>query len=179
MRIANAAARFLIYVAAFFLLGMVAINVVDVLLRSTINAPIFGTYEIVELMLAAVAFLAIPAAFLANEHVTVDLMDRLFPPRALRVLKIVGHGLAFGFLVLLAYAMIWPAVDFVVYEEVTLDLRLPLIWRASFVLVGIVAAAIAAGIVFLQELRPQAAASIRVEGAPSAASRDERGKEAG
>jgi TRAP-type C4-dicarboxylate transport system permease small subunit len=129
-----------------------------VLLRSTINAPIFGTYEIVELMLAAVAFLAIPAAFLANEHVTVDLTDRLLPARAVRILKIVGHGLAFGFIALLAYAMVWPAIDFIAYQEVTLDLHLPLIWRASFVLLGVSASAVAAGIVLYREIYPRAAA---------------------
>jgi TRAP-type C4-dicarboxylate transport system permease small subunit len=161
------AARFLTYVAALCLLGMVAINVVDVLLRSTINAPIFGTYEIVELMLAAVAFLAIPSAFLAKEHVTVDLTDRLLPPRAVRVLKVTGHALAFGFLALLAYAMIWPAMDFVAYGEVTLDLHLPLIWRGSFVLLGIFASALAAGIVLWQEMRPRAARHCRVKDSPA------------
>jgi TRAP-type C4-dicarboxylate transport system permease small subunit len=158
MRTAGTAARFLVYVAAFFLLAMVAINVVDVLLRSTINAPIFGTYEIIELMLAAVAFLAIPAAFLANEHVTVDLTDRLLPAGAVRVLKVIGHTLAFGFVTLLAYAMVWPAIDFVVYDEVTLDLHLPLIWRASLVLLGICASAVAAGLVLYREVYPQAVA---------------------
>ena len=47
MSLISAAARFLTRVAAVFLLGMVAINVVDVGLRGSINAPIFGTHEIV------------------------------------------------------------------------------------------------------------------------------------
>ena len=51
-----AVARFLTRVAAVFLLAMMLINVVDVGLRISVNAPIFGTYEIVEFLLAAVAF---------------------------------------------------------------------------------------------------------------------------
>ena len=67
----SAAARFVSRVAAVLLIGMVAINVADVALRSGLNAPIFGTYEIVELMLAAVAFLAIPEAFLRDQHIAI------------------------------------------------------------------------------------------------------------
>jgi TRAP-type C4-dicarboxylate transport system permease small subunit len=151
---------------------MVAINVVDVLLRSTINAPIFGTYEIVELLLAAVAFLVIPLAFIENEHVTVDITDRLLPTRVVRMLKLAGHALAFGFLALLTYAMIWPAIDFVIFKEVTIDLHLPLIWRGSLVLLGVFASTLAAGVGFLGELRPQDAEKREVNQAPLVAADD-------
>ena len=56
MSLVRPAARFLTRVAAIFLLAMVAINVIDVGLRSVLNAPIFGTHEIVVFMLSAVAF---------------------------------------------------------------------------------------------------------------------------
>ena len=66
-----AAARLLTRVAAVFLLGMVAMNVIDVGFRSTVNAPIFGTYEIIEQLLAAVAFFAIGETFLRDQHITI------------------------------------------------------------------------------------------------------------
>ena len=71
-RIVTAVARFMTRVAAIFLIAMVALNVVDVGLRSGLNMPIFGTYEIVELLLAAVAFLAIPEVFLRDQHITIN-----------------------------------------------------------------------------------------------------------
>jgi len=170
MSIAFWAAKFLSFVAAFFLIGMVGINVVDVLLRSTINAPIFGTYEIVELMLAAVAFLVIPEAFLRRQHVTVEMIDQILPRRAVKALRIVGDLLAFVFLTLLAYAMIWPAIDYVVYREVTLDLHLPLIWRAAPVFLGILAAALAAGVVLVWEFRSSTTDKTNREGGAEAIS---------
>jgi len=111
MRSIAAAARLLTRVAAAFLLAMVAINVLDVGLRSTINAPIFGTYEIVELMLSAVAFLAIPEAFLRNEHVTIELIDQIVSKRVVAVLKIFGMGATLVFMALLTYHMVPSLVD--------------------------------------------------------------------
>lgn len=126
----DAVARFVTRVAAFFLLAMVAINVIDVGLRSGFNAPIFGTYEIVELMLAVVAFIAVPETFLRNEHITVELIDQVVSPRTVDVLRATGTLSAFVFVALLAWYMVQPALDFIEFNEVTIDLQLPLIWNA-------------------------------------------------
>jgi TRAP-type C4-dicarboxylate transport system permease small subunit len=133
----DAAARVVTRVAAFFLVAMVAINVVDVGLRSGFNAPIFGTYEIVEFLLAAVAFFAIPEAFLRGEHITVELIDQVVSPRTVVVLRATGTLAAFGFVALLSWYMVQPALDFIEFNEVTIDLQLPLIWKASLILFSI------------------------------------------
>ena len=152
MSAATAAARFLTGVAAVFLLAMVGINVVDVGLRSGFNAPIFGTYEIVELFLAAVAFLAIPEAFFRGQHITIELVDQVVPPRAVAFLRATGLAACVVFLGLLAYHMIQPAVDFVEFEEVTPDLQYPMIWKAGFVLAGVTFSFLAVVAIFLREI---------------------------
>lgn len=152
MSAATAAARFLTGVAAVFLLAMVGINVVDVGLRSGFNAPIFGTYEIVELFLAAVAFLAIPEAFFRGQHITIELVDQVVPPRAVAFLRATGLAACVVFLGLLAYHMIQPAVDFVEFEEVTPDLQYPMIWKAGFVLAGVTFSFLAVVVIFLREI---------------------------
>lgn len=147
----DAAARLTTRVAAFFLVAMVAINVIDVGLRSGFNAPIFGTYEIVEFLLAAVAFFAIPEAFLRGEHITVELIDQVVSPRTVVILRATGTFAAFVFVALLAWHMIQPALDFIEFNEVTIDLQLPLIWKASFILFSIGLSVLAVFVLFIRD----------------------------
>ena len=147
----NSAARLLTRVAAVFLVAMVAINIVDVGLRSGFNAPIFGTYEIVELMLAAVAFLAIPEAFLRGKHITIELIDQVVSERVSDWLRVIGTLAAIVFMALLAYHMLQPARDFIQLNEVTVDLQIPLIWKAVLILLGVAASVIAVTVVFVRE----------------------------
>lgn len=147
-----AAARFLTRVAAVFLVAMVAINVIDVGLRSGFNAPIFGTYEIVELLLAAVAFLAIPETFLRDQHITIELIDQVVPAGAVRVLRALGTFTALVFVALLAYQMVQPALDYIEFDEITIDLQLPVIWKASLILAGIALSVVAVLAIFVRDV---------------------------
>jgi TRAP-type C4-dicarboxylate transport system permease small subunit len=148
----SAAARFLTRVAAVFLLGMVAINVIDVGLRESINAPIFGTHEIVVLMLAAVAFLGIPEVFLRDQHITIELIDQVLPDRAVHWLRAFGTLCGLIFVVLLAWHMIQPALDYVEFDEITMDLQIPLIWQATLILLGVAAAMFTAFALLLRDI---------------------------
>ena len=152
MAFVAAAARFLTRVAAVFLLAMVAVNVVDVGLRSGFNAPIFGTYEIVGFLLAGVAFLAIPEAFLRDRHITIELIDQIVPDRAVDWLRVFGTSTALFFVALLAWHMVQPALDYVEFNEITMDLQLPLIWQAVLILAGIAGAVMAVLAIFLRDL---------------------------
>jgi len=153
MWIIEEAARWLTRVAALFLLFMMGINVVDVTLRAAFDAPIFGTYEIVELTLAAVAFFAIPEAFLRNEHVTIELIDQIAPKKVVDFLRVFGLGVTLVFFGLLVYYMIPPAIDAVTYNDVSFDLHIPLIWRGSLVLFAMAVALVAVALIFWRELR--------------------------
>ena len=150
--IALAAARLLSRVAAAFLLAMMALNVIDVGLRAGFNAPIFGTYEIVELLLAAVAFLAIPEVFLRDGHITIELIDQLVPPRGLAWLKAAGTLTALAFVGLLAWHMVQPAIEFVAFNDVTVDLQIPLIWKGSLVLAAFMCSVAAVVVVFFRDV---------------------------
>ena len=150
--LALAAARLLTRVAAIFLLAMMALNVIDVGLRSGFNAPIFGTYEIIELFLAAAAFLAIPEVFLRDQHITIELIDQVVPPAVVRWLKLIGTFVALVFVALLAWHMTQPAREFIEFNDVTIDLHLPLIWKASLVLAAFAFAVVAVLVMFLREV---------------------------
>ena len=147
-----AVARLLTRVAAIFLIAMMLINVVDVGLRGTVNKPIFGTYEIVEFMLAAVAFLAIPEAFLRDQHITIELIDQVLPERVIDALRAFGTLCALIFVTLLAWHMIRPAMDYIEFNEITMDLELPLIWKAVLIITGVAVAVLAALVLFIRDL---------------------------
>ena len=150
--LALAAARLLTRVAAVFLLAMMALNVVDVGLRSGLNAPIFGTYEIIEFLLAAAAFLAIPEVFLRDQHITIELIDQVVPESAVRWLKLIGTFVALVFVALLTWHMTQPAREFIEFNDVTIDLHLPIIWKASLVLAWFAFAVVAVLVMFLREV---------------------------
>lgn len=152
INVVSAAARFLTRVAAIFLLAMVAINVIDVGLREGLNAPIFGTHEIVVFMLAAVAFLAIPEVFLRDQNITIELIDQVIPDRAARWLRAFGSLCALVYVTLLAWHMVQPALDYIEFDEITMDLQLPLIWQATLILTGLGTAVIAASALLLRDI---------------------------
>jgi TRAP-type C4-dicarboxylate transport system permease small subunit len=129
--------------AALFLVAMMLLTVADVTLRAAFNTPIRGVYELVELLLAGTFFVALPAVFLRDEHIVVNLIDDLLP-RWTPVLKRGAAALAVIVLGVLAWQGFLAAADSFASNDVTADLGLPRVWHWSAVLVGIVASGIAA-----------------------------------
>lgn len=131
------------WAAAAFLAAMMLVTVADVVLRAVANTPIRGVVEIVELLLTCTFFLALPAAFLREEHIVVDMVDGWIP-RAVPLLKRIA---AFGAVVMLAL-IAWQgwisARDTLAFGDVTSDLSIPRIVYWVPLLVGIVGGALAA-----------------------------------
>jgi TRAP-type C4-dicarboxylate transport system permease small subunit len=129
---------------------MMLVTVADVVLRAAFNRPIRGTLEIVELLLACTFFLALPAAFLRDEHIVVDLIDGA-APRWVPLLK----RLALAIAVVLLAAMAWQgwiaARDAVAFKDVTSDLALPRLWYWIPVLAGMIGACLAAAVMLVRD----------------------------
>ena len=64
--------------AGLSLFVLMAITFVDVVLRSTMSAPIEAATELTRLLMAVVVFASLPAVTIRGEHVVVDLADSLF-----------------------------------------------------------------------------------------------------
>ena len=128
---------------------MMLVTVVDVLLRAVASKPIRGTLEIVELLLACTFFLALPASFLRDEHIVVDIVDAWLPRRVALLRRIAG---VFG--VVLMALMAWQgwiaARDTLAFNDVTSDLALPRIWYWVPVLAGMIGAGLAAAAMVFQ-----------------------------
>ena len=60
---------------------MMTLTFVDVVARYVFNRPLRGAFEVTELLLAVLIFAGLPLVSHADEHVTMDFIDRVLRPR--------------------------------------------------------------------------------------------------
>jgi TRAP-type C4-dicarboxylate transport system permease small subunit len=137
------------FVAAGFLAAMMLLTVADVTLRAFFNTPLRGTYELIELLLAGTFFLALPAVFLRDEHIVVDVIDPI-APRAVPVLKRLAGVLAVVLLAAMAWQGWLAAQDTIAFGDVTADLALPRVLHWIALLVGVIGSTLAAAVMCLR-----------------------------
>lgn len=131
------------------LAAMMLVTVADVVLRAVANKPIRGTFEIVELLLACTFFFALPAAFLRDEHIVVDIVDGT-APRWVPLLKRLALAIAVALLAAMAWQGWISARDAVAFNDVTSDLGLSRLWYWIPVLAGMIGACLAAAAMLLR-----------------------------
>jgi TRAP-type transport system small permease protein len=122
---------------------MMLVTVADVVLRAALNRPIRGTLEIVELLLACSFFCALPATFLRDEHIVVDVVDGM-APRRVPLLRRLAALLGAVLMAVMAWQGWIAAKDALVFQDVTADLALPRIWYWVPVLAGMIGSCVAA-----------------------------------
>jgi TRAP-type C4-dicarboxylate transport system permease small subunit len=79
--------------ASAILMSMMCLTFVDVVARYVFNRPLRGGFEITELLLLVLIFAGLPLVSHADEHVTMDFIDRLLPERGRRALARAVHVL--------------------------------------------------------------------------------------
>ena len=110
--------------ASALLLVMMALTFVDVVARYLFNRPIRGAFEITELMLLVLIFAGLPLVSHGDEHVTMDFIDRMLPPRALDALVRVVHALVAALFFFLTWQMWIKASRIAGYGDTTDVLRI-------------------------------------------------------
>jgi TRAP-type transport system small permease protein len=129
---------------------MMLLTVADVVLRAVSNRPIRGMFELVELLLACTFFLALPAVFLRDEHLVVDVVDPLAPrwvPRLRRCAEVI----AIPVLAFMAWEGFKAARETLVFNDVTSDLAIHRLWYWIPVLIGLIGSAIASVTMLLRK----------------------------
>jgi len=119
------------------------LTVGDVVLRSLFSYPIQGLLELIELGLACTVFLGLPAVFLRDEHLVVDVIDGLTSPRVVRLLDLAGAVVSLAVLAVMAWQMVPLARAMYEFGDVTSDLSIPKIWYWVPVLAGVFTSALA------------------------------------
>jgi TRAP-type C4-dicarboxylate transport system permease small subunit len=138
-------------VAGMALVAMMLLTVADVVQRSLFNVPIRGTLEIVELLLACTFFLALPAVFLREENITVDVTG----PRLRPLLKRIAEIVALALIAVLAWQGFRRALDPVTAMDVTSDLSLSRLYYWMPVLAWLVGSGLAAAYMALAKRGPR------------------------
>ncbi|MGQ9369369.1 TRAP transporter small permease [Azospirillum sp. ST 5-10] len=112
--------------AAVLLFAMAAMTTADVLGRDLLGQGVPGSYELTSMMLAALIFVGLPLATERDEHVMVDLIDHVLPPRWVRRLGGLTGLLSAAVLGVLAWQLAVRGASLLDEGGVTNVLRLPL-----------------------------------------------------
>jgi len=110
--------------AAVLLLLMTFLTFADVVARYLLNRPIRGAFEITELALLVLIFAGLPLVSRADEHVTMDFIDRVLPPLLLRLLVRVMHAACAALMFFLAWQVWVKAGKIAGYGDTTDILRI-------------------------------------------------------
>ena len=137
--------------ASALLFFMMALTFVDVVGRYLFNTPVYGGFEMTEVALATLIFAGLPLVTARDEHVTVDLFDRLIPAAVRHWRDAVIAALCGVLLFILSYHVWQKAGDSVRYGDITAILEIPLGPMVYFMSVMLAAT----GLVYLWLAREQ------------------------
>jgi TRAP-type C4-dicarboxylate transport system permease small subunit len=110
--------------ASALLLLMMLLTFADVVARYLFNRPIRGAFEITELVLLTLVFAGLPLVSHADEHVTMDFIDRLLPPAAQRALVRLVHAACAALMFFLTWQVWLKAGKIAGYGDTTDVLRI-------------------------------------------------------
>jgi TRAP-type C4-dicarboxylate transport system permease small subunit len=111
--------------AATLLFSLMILTLADVVGRYGFNAPVNGSFEVTELLLAAIIFSALPLVSARDGHITVDLIDA-FVPRFIAWVRDVIIALATSVILAgISYKVWHKALESIRYGDQTAMLLLP------------------------------------------------------
>ena len=112
--------------ASILLFCLMSLTFVDVLARYLLNRPIRGAFEITELTLLVLIFAGLPLVSHADEHVTMDFIDRLLPDRITELWVRLVHAACAAIMFFLAWQVWIKAGRLSSYGDTTDVLRITL-----------------------------------------------------
>lgn len=134
------------YAGALVLCFMMLYTTYAVVMRQFFDLPVFGVVDVMELSLLFCIFLALPGIFLRDENITVDIIDRLVPPRVLLILRFIGLFLTLLIVSVALSGMFGPAQEKLTSGETTMALGMsrfyhwiPILFGFSFASLGTLA----------------------------------------
>jgi TRAP-type transport system small permease protein len=105
--------------ASVLLLCMMVLTFADVVARYLLDRPIKGGFEITELALLVLIFAGLPLVSHADEHVTMDFIDRLLPRRLVDPWIRIVHTLCAAIMFFLAWQVWLKAGKIHAYGDTT------------------------------------------------------------
>ena len=105
---------------------MMVLTFFDVVGRYLLNRPIRGAFEVTELGLVVLIFAGLPLVSHADEHVTMDFIDRVLPDRIRRAWIRVMHAICAAIMFFLAWQVWLKANRIAGYGDTTDVLLIPI-----------------------------------------------------
>ncbi|HET9043518.1 MAG TPA: TRAP transporter small permease [Burkholderiales bacterium] len=136
--------RPLAWLGAALVFAMMALTFVDVVGRYVFNAPVSGSAEATELMLAVIVFAGLPLAAAAREHIRIDLLEQVLSDRAKRWQAVFGFSVAAAVTAFVAWRLALRAAELGRLGDLSSHLNFPVAWLAWF----LAAASVVAVLVF-------------------------------
>jgi TRAP-type C4-dicarboxylate transport system permease small subunit len=110
--------------ASALLFSMMVLTFFDVVGRYLLNKPIRGAFEITELALLVLIFAGLPLVSHADEHVTMDFIDRILPERIARLWVRAMHAVCAAIMFFLCWQVWIKANRIASYSDTTDVLRI-------------------------------------------------------
>jgi TRAP-type C4-dicarboxylate transport system permease small subunit len=114
------------FLAALVLFCLMTLTCADVVGRYFFGKPVYGAFEMTEMLLATLIFAGLPLVTLRNEHVTVDVLDPIVPDWLFRIQHIVSCLIGFVATAYLAWRLWIRAVSLDAAGETTAQLKFKL-----------------------------------------------------
>lgn len=124
--------------SSVLLVILMMLTVCDVVARYLFNAPIRGAFEITEMVLLVLIFAGLPLVSHADEHVTMDFIDRVLGRRARSFVVRLVHLITAGAMFLLAW-LTWEKAGQVMGYGDTTDVLKILIWPFVYIMAFMIA----------------------------------------
>jgi TRAP-type C4-dicarboxylate transport system permease small subunit len=125
-RLATTWTRGLALCSGWLLLAIAIGTAIDALLRDFFGRPLPGTFEVTELVLAAVIFFGLPYTSLTDGHVSVDFLTSHLGQRAQYAIIAVNAVICAVLLGVITLQMTALAMEFLATQRTTITMRIPI-----------------------------------------------------
>jgi len=141
------------YVAAVVMFGLMLLTCADVIGRYFLNTPLWGGFELTEMLLATLIFAGLPLVTLRNDHVTVDLFDPVTPDWLFRIQHVAACAVGCVCTGYLAWRLWLRAESLDRAGETTAVLKIKLAWLTYSMSVLMAFTAVALVVLALRQAR--------------------------
>lgn len=138
-------------VAALLIVALIGVTCVDVIGRYALNRPFGGAYELTQILLAALVFVALPLTTADGGHVEVDLALHLLSRRVQRVLGRLAGAVASVALAFFAWRLVVIGMDQLHDGTRSASLAIPM---APLAFLAAVSCAVSAILILLRKEAP-------------------------
>ena len=135
-KICNNLIKVAVWIAIILVFSMMALTIVDVLLRRLTPFPLIGVYEITEVTLASIVFLSLAYTWSLKGHIRVDILAKRVPERLKDFFNVISNLAGIIVFFLISWIGFWDALYDFKIGLVTDILRIPLIFPKMLMAIG-------------------------------------------